>query len=291
MFSNSGSSFDAAVMVNNRLGSIVAYSRAVIAGRTCIVYTGSAEGACELCHRGPDIVQGGNTLSTAGSLRALIFDGCAVFPVLETGTDFSDNICEICGSNAGNSAAIYALLNVVVSGGVASLYLHWDRGGTSFDVLLGTVAAPATFYRILIHMFRDKMKCWFNGSACDDIVYANWTNEPLLANSVYLRWKNPARCRAAWDWLRYGIAPVSYSAALGESVTNGHPDNGNIWFIDRTALAGLVTGGQAHLCPVVDGSFTPPAVDGEYLSAKVLTDNSGGYAEELTRTGGIWTKG
>lgn len=289
MFACSGSDFSMD-RVRSRIQPNSQYVSANVAGRTCISYTGAVQGSCELGHGGPDTVQGGCSFSTAAVLRAIVSEACVVFPVMSTATDWTLKIGYVMASNAGNSAAITAYVHVAMSGGTATAFLRWSRAGTDYDVILGEVVGGTTFYKLKVHFFRDRIKVWWDGVAKDDIVYVNWTNEVLYPHSLYFFWDEPGTILPAWDYVLQGTRRVSYSATLGESETNGHNDNGRIWFIAKAALAGLVTGGGAFLASIVDGAYTFPALaDGDHLAVKVLDGGADGYAFMMNLDTGVVT--
>lgn len=285
-----GQNFNAAVQVGSRTGIIADFISASVGGRTCITYAGTTEGACALGWNGPDIANGSVSLSSDATLRPAVFDAAFCLPTLDLGTDHTEWIACPFVSNSGNSGGIYPYLQVTVTGGAASLAMSWLWSGVTYTVALGTVTQGTTFYRVLLHIYRDKIKAWLDGVAASDLSLAGSANDTLFPHTCTLYWRTPTSSLAAWDYLRFGVETVCYSATLGQSETNGHPDDGTLYLISKAALEAAIAAGTAYALPIADGAFTESAAATDYLASKVLSGNTGGQAVKLNKTGSNWAK-
>lgn len=285
-----GQNFNAAVQVGSRIGPIMDYASASVGGRTCIVFTGTTEGACYLGWNYPEKVANTISLSSDSSLRPCILDAALCFPTLDATTDWFSNVGFFFISDLGNSGGIYLYLQAIMASGVCTLRLRYSRAGTDYDLALGPVAQGTVFHRLLLHLYRDKAKIWWEGLAKSDLVFTNTSFDSLFPHTVALLWPVPSKCKTAWDYIRFGEEDQSYTATLGQSETNGHPDNGTIYLVPKTVLQGLIAAGTAKALGVADGMFSVGAADdGDYLLSKVLADNDGGTALKLNKSGPNWT--
>lgn len=289
MFEINGQNFDAANMVGSRIGPITDYVTESVGSRTCITFNGTTGGAAYLGWNYPEKVSGTVSLSTDDPLRACVVDAEICFSLLDTATDWTANVGNFFISDASNAGGITLTLIASMSSATCSLILRYTRIGVDYDLTLGTVTAGTTFYHLLLHMYRDLTKVWWDGVAKADVTHTGTSYDGLFPHTLGLLWQYPLKCMVAWDYVRFGGENQSYTATLGVSETNGHPDNGTLYFIKAADLAAAILAGTSFEKAIADGAFTPPAVDGTYLVVKIGSTGES-EAQVLTRSSGNWTE-
>lgn len=166
------------------------------------------------------------------------------------------------------------------------LYLVRQYGTVSESILLGTIAQGTTYHRYTAWIFRDKAYTSTDGAAPTANTYAGGVpTVPVYPDAVYLEWQGGV-CVPAWDAFRLDIEEYDAGTDLGTSRTNGHQDNGTVFAIEKTALAGLISNGNAHAFSISNGAFDASALtaDKDYLLAKVLSDNMGGFSAKVNKS-------
>ena len=233
--------------------------------------------------------------STDTGARALAVDAWVAFSALSLGAGAYSDVLTWYTSDAAtqHGQTRTAILSAHYSGSAYSLVLRTKLGTqTAYDTAsLGTVAADSAYHTVSLWQFRDKIYYQFDGGAVGSLTYTATQTATVWPNFPTMTWA-PTVCVAAWDALRMAVEEYPLSATAGTSVCNGHNDDGALYLIEKTALAGLVTAGTAYELAITAGAFTESATaDKDYLCCKVGSDNNAGYGVKLNKSaGGAWTK-
>ena len=233
--------------------------------------------------------------STDTAARALAVDAWLALSTLSIASGAVSDVLTWTISDPGwsTSSLRYCHLSAYYDGAAYSLLFRSRMATeTAYDtVSLGTVAADSSYHTIHLWIFRDKVYYQVGTGTASSASFTTAQTATVYAAFPSCVWTGGA-CIAAWDALRMAVEEYPLSATAGTSETNGHADDGVVYLVEKTALAGLVTAGTAYELTLTAGAFTEAAAsDKDYLCCKVGSDNSSGYGVKLNKSaGGAWTK-
>lgn len=233
--------------------------------------------------------------STDTGARALAVDAWVAFSTLSISTGTVSDLLTWTISDPGwsTSSLRYCHLSAYYDGAAYSLLLRSRLATeTAYDTAsLGTIAADSACHTVSLWIFRDKVYCAFDGGAVSSATFTTAQTATVYPAFPSMVWTG-GTCVAAWDALRMAVEEYPLSATAGTSVCNGHNDDGVLYLVEKTALAGLVTAGTAYELAIAAGAFSESATaDKDYLCCKVGSDNNSGYGLKLNKSsGGAWTK-
>lgn len=191
-----------------------------------------------------------------------------------------------------SGSRVDAEVYVYNDGGTYKVKIYFnDYGGTpAWSGYLGTVTAGTTFYKLELYCYLNKVSCYWDDVFIEDVTYSAAKTDHR-ANSVYLYFENTL---AVWhlDDMWVGHEEVDFSTAAGRSTTNGSPDDGTLYLIKSSVITAAIAAGDAWELAIGDGSYTgAPTDEDDYLVAKVLDGNDGGFALKLAYSASAgWVK-
>ena len=180
----------------------------------------------------------------------------------------------------GSQATIDLWLRVKRSGATYTLYLREELYDDELEI--SAVTEGTTYHKLELRIYLDKCTVLYDGVSVGDLTYgteatSGYMWEMTLSFSASLRWH--------LDDCWYGIQEADYSTAANRSTTNGNPDDATVYIIRKDTIETAIAAGEAYQFDVADGSWTPSVADGyDYLVAKVLDGNDGGFALKLNYT-------
>lgn len=277
------------VSVTNGVSSTVVSQS--VGGRTaltCTAASGLVRGHLPHGMGGVHKSGGGVAMSTDAVNAALVWDCWLAFPTL-TGLasgSWTTIAWETLWDGAQTSTGIYLYLRVYYDGSAYHLHLVRVSGVTTETIDLGAVTQGTTFHRYTAWVLRDKIFHSTDGAtpteyACTGPV----STTTLYPDALWLEWQG-GTCIPAWDACRVDIEEYDSGTTAGTSRTNGHQDNGTVFLVEKSALAGLISAGTAYALSITNGEFDASGVtaDRDYLCCKVLSDNLGGFGVKLNKS-------
>lgn len=239
-----------------------------------------------------DTQNGPISVSTASTPRALKLDwrGCLTTLNMSEGEYLTLTEVPTFGYNASTpGSGFWSRLKVGMVSGAYHLYFSHSSADAAD---LGVIAQGTTFTHVTVWIMADKAYYSVDGSALASLTYtteiATGTAYPWSSVLVFY---HGSKAIQALDALTVEMVEFDSEAVLGRSETNGHPDTGTLYTIQKTALADLVTAGTALQIAIANGAFTQPTLaDGDHLVVKILGDNSGGTAVKINSATGTVTK-
>ena len=221
--------------------------------------------------------------------RALAVDAWLAFSTLSLASGATSDVLHLATTDAATSSA-----------GTRQMYLRAYYNGSAYRLVLqsgvdsatlGTIAADSAYHTVSLWVFKDKVFHQFDSGTVGNATWTAAQSGTIFPVYPVMIWTGGA-CIAAWDALRMAVEEYPLSATAGASETNGHADDGALYLIEKTALAGLVTAGTAYELAVTAGAFTESATaNKDYLCCKVGSDNNSGYGVKLKKSAaGAWTK-
>ena len=206
--------------------------------------------------------------------------GYLAFETLDLTDGASDAIIRIVITNASDAMTLDLNVRVKRSGSTYTLYLLEDVYDDELEI--ATVTESTTYHKLELRIYLDKCTVLYDGVSVGDMTYST------EAESGYM-WSMRLDYSAALRWhlddCWYGIQEADYSATANRSTTNGNPDDATIYIIRKDTIETAIAAGEAYQFDVADGNWTPSVADGyDYLVAKVLDGNDGGFALKLNYT-------
>ena len=167
-------------------------------------------------------------------------------------------------------------------GGTYKIRLYYTdyAASSEWSSFIGTVTAGTTFYKLELYAYLDKISAYLNDTWVEDYTIGT-TKTDLRIGSLLLYYEDT---HAVWHlddgWMAH--EEVDFSTAAGRSTTNGSPDDGKLYLIKTSVISDAITAGDAWELDIGDGSYTgAPTDEDDYLAAKVLDGNDGGFAVKL----------
>lgn len=154
---------------------------------------------------------------------------------------------------------------------------------------LGAVSID-TLYQIDYRLYSDCCKISLNGGTEQTLDY--------IEAGVWYLWQFciqwPIRTKVDVHLVSYSLTfeEFDFPNTVGHVLYNGKVADGEMIFIEETALEAALLAGDAYAYTVTDGSFTEAcANDTDYVEIFVREGNSGGYARKLNKSSGdAWTE-
>ncbi len=276
-------------------GDSTKVASASVGGRTALTSSATSE-TISLDYRDWEVWRscGPLAFTTDAVKTALLIDAWVCFPTLSLASGAAQNVLGTKiwnGASASGNNYCYLYLMVYYDGAAYTLQLKRVSATATDYVVLDTITAGTTYHRYTLYIFKDKVYTSKDMAAFTETAFTGSTMEGTLFPGKVTLGFFGGSVIAAWDALR--VEPEEYDPATTAAVsrTNGNPDNGELVIIEKTALEGLITAGTAYALSVANGAFTEAATaDKNYLIAKVLSDNDGGFAIKANKSaGGVWT--
>lgn len=207
--------------------------------------------------------------------------GYVAFETLDLADGANFRIMRLAISNQSGSWATLDLnIKVKRLGSTYTLYLREELYDDELEI--ATVTEGTTYHKLELRIYLDKCTVLYDGVSIGDLTYSTeaesgYILDMTISFSSSLRWH--------LDDCWYGIQEADYSATANRSTTNGNPDDATIYIIRKDTIETAIAAGEAYQFDVADGSWTPSVADGyDYLVAKVLDGNDGGFALKLNYT-------
>lgn len=221
------------------------------------------------------------TASDAARIYPARWFGYLVFETLDLTDGTNDDIMRLPITTAsGSQVTIDLYLRVKNVSGTYTLYLREELYDD--ELAIATVTEGTTYHKLELRIYLDKCAVVYDGVSVGDLTYGTEATtgyiwEKTLHFSSSLRWH--------LDDCWYGIQEADYSTSANRSTTNGNPDDATVYIIRKDTIETAIGAGEAYQFDVADGSWTPSVADGyDYLVAKVLDGNDGGFALKLNYT-------
>lgn len=221
---------------------------------------------------------GSATASDAERIYPVRWVGQLAFETLDLAEGANQNIIRLTLTNAaGNTVTLDLNIKVKCAAGVYTMYLREELYDDELDIAV--VTEGTTFHKLELRIYLDKCTVLYDGVSVGDLTYSTaaasaYIHEMTLSFRESVRWH--------LDDCYYGLQESDYSTSANRSTTNGNPDDATVYIISKDALDAAITAGTAYQFDVADGSWTPVVTsDLDYLVAKVLDGNDGGFALKL----------